>query len=88
MEYIQLLTTLIITYAIIFDKTNQINQMIIYSEQTYSNYLGFVPVVEDHWRKIAKLKQLNEELHKTVAFCYLIILIDWFLTQKIKKKNW
>ena len=83
LEYIQLLTTLIITYAIIFDKTNQINQMIIYSEHTYSNYLGFVPVVEDHRRKIAKL---NEELHKTVAFCYLIILIDWFLTQKKKKK--
>ena len=62
--------------------------MIIYSEHTYSNYLGFVPMVEDHRRKIAILKQLNEELHKTVAFCYLIILIDWFLTQKIKKKNW
>ena len=37
LEYIQLLTTLIITYAIIFDKTNQINQMIIYSEHIYSN---------------------------------------------------
>ena len=57
--------------------------MIIYSEHTYSNYLGFVPMVEDHRRKIAKL---NEELHKTVAFCYLIILIDWFLTLKKKKK--
>ena len=30
LEYIQLLTTLIITYAIIFDKTNQIKQMKIY----------------------------------------------------------
>ena len=29
-EYMQLMTTLIITYTIISDKTNQINQMKIY----------------------------------------------------------
>ena len=30
MEHMQLMTTLIITYAIIFDKTNQIKKMKIY----------------------------------------------------------
>ena len=30
MEHMQLMTTLIITYAIIFDKTNQVKQMKIY----------------------------------------------------------